>query len=217
MTAPKLCVFDLDGTLIDSLEDLAVSMNVALTRYGLPVHPVDDYRLFVGSGVKNLILRAAAPHPCPEELLAGLREAFDLHYNAHCFDHTRPYPGCMELLGALKEQGVQAAILSNKPDRFVGEIARRLFPEIPFSVVWGNRPEYPIKPDPASLLETIRLSGARPEDCLYIGDSDVDVFTAKNAGVKSCGACWGFRGEEELRSAGVDVLLTHPLDLIRQL
>lgn len=75
MTAPKLCVFDLDGTLIDSLEDLAVSMNVALTRYGLPVHPVDDYRLFVGSGVKNLILRAAAPHPCPEELLAGLREA----------------------------------------------------------------------------------------------------------------------------------------------
>lgn len=210
----KLCIFDLDGTLVDSLEDLAVSMNFALGKHGLPAHPKEAYRLFVGSGVKKLIERAAAPLPCSEALLEALRESFSSYYKDHCFDFTRPYPGCAALLRELSLCGIAVGILSNKPDPFVRQIAEHLFPGFSFSVIWGKREEYPAKPDPTSLLECIRLSGVKRDECFYIGDSDVDILTAKRAGVQSCGAVWGFRGEEELRTAGADFLLKHPLALL---
>lgn len=217
MISIKLCVFDLDGTLINSLEDLADSMNFALSRAALPEHPTDSYKMFVGSGLHNLICRAVSPLPCRHELEDRLRKSFNEYYNDHCFEKTKPYPECMELLEKLEEKGIKTAVLSNKPDEFVCQISSLLFPKHKFSDIRGNRPDNPIKPNPASLLDILNSLGVDKGECLYIGDSDIDIQTAKNAGIKSVGACWGFRGEEELKKAGADILIYSPLELIKNI
>jgi phosphoglycolate phosphatase len=205
----RFCVFDLDGTLVDSLADLAAATNKALARHGLPQHPVQSYRRFVGDGVVQL-LRRAAPQGSTDVLLKELHEEFDDYYGAHCFDQTRPYQGCGELLRRLAEAGVRTAVLSNKPDAFACKIVQRLFPDAAFFSVCGSRAGVPKKPDPAALNRMILQAGVPKEQCLYVGDSDVDVMTAHNAGVRCCGALWGFRGREELQNAGADCLAQDP-------
>ena len=212
----QFCIFDLDGTLVNSLEDLAAATNHALRQQGFPTHPTDAYRHFVGDGIL-MLLRRAAPEGTGQEILEQLHRGFDEYYAAHCFDHTRPYPGCAELLEILSQKGVACAVLSNTPDEFVGEIVKRLYPDFSFSSVFGKRPGFEKKPDPAALNEMIRQQGVSKKSCLYIGDSNVDVYTAHNAGIRCCGALWGFRGYEELKQAGADYLAATPMDICRYL
>lgn len=209
----RFCIFDLDGTLANSLQDLADSTNFALQSMGYPTHPLECYRHFVGDGIV-MLMRRAAPEGVEDEVIKRLHDAFDRHYSMHCFDHTLPYEGCPELLRRLEEQGVRTAVLSNKPDEFAGEIVRRLYPQAHFSAVFGKREGYEKKPDPAALNGMIRQSGIPKEQCLYIGDSNVDVFTAHNAGIPCCGALWGFRGYQELQDAGADAFAAQPLDVL---
>lgn len=211
----EFCIFDLDGTLLDTLEDLAVSVNYALEKNGLPQHPIDSYRYFVGDGVLTLIRRASGSGD--EGLVKALKADFDRYYNVHRFDRTRPYDGARELLEALAKRNIPAAVLSNKPDEFVGDLMKRYFPGIFFFAAVGKRPGVAKKPDPAALNQLIAQKGAEKPACLYVGDSNVDVETAHNAGIRCCGAEWGFRGYRELKEAGADCFAKVPLDVLAAL
>lgn len=197
----KAVVFDLDGTLVDTLYDLANSTNEGLKKAHLPTHPIEAYKRFVGNGRDKLVQRAAGN--CSDEAkLRIVRETFDSHYALHCNDNVRAYDGCAEMLSKLKQLGIKTAVLSNKPDEFVAEILSNVYPDHIFTAAWGKRPEFPVKPDPSALLSLLDKIGVLPCECLYVGDSDVDVYTAKNAGVAMLGVEWGFRGRAELEKAG---------------
>ncbi len=211
----RAVIFDLDGTLIDTLEDLADATNETLRRRGYPAWPVDDYRHMVGDGARKLIERALGEKATPsltDELLA----AFLLQYDANCLNKTRPYPGIPACLETLRAGGIRLAVVTNKPEKQARKIVQALFDKALFTHVLGGRPDRPKKPDPGAVLEVMAAWGAEPSQTLYVGDSDVDVFTAHNAGVAAAGACWGFRGKEELRLAGAEILLDSPLDLIAE-
>lgn len=209
----KLCIFDLDGTLIDSVEDLADSTNYALRRRGLPVHPVKSYYTFVGNGIPKLIERASGIR----EGEPGYHEIFDdfmQYYNAHSMDKTTVYDGMPQVVQKLNDRGILCAVLSNKADIFVKELMEKLFPPGSFVRVQGKREDYPAKPHPASLNALVQELKTCKSDCIYVGDSDVDVYTAHNAGIKCIGAEWGFRGREELSDAGADYLAQKPFDIL---
>lgn len=198
-------IFDLDGTLINSLEDLADATNHALTAQGFPAHPLEQYRYFVGNGADKLIERALGKHNTPENF-AAVKAGFRAYYDVHCFDKTHAYPGIPELLSWLAGQGIQTAVLSNKPHEFVVQIVKRLFSEHVFSVVLGNRAEFPTKPDPAQANYAISQMRVDRADCLFVGDSGVDMLTAGNLGVAGAGVTWGFREEQELLENGADYI-----------
>lgn len=214
MSKYKIIVFDLDGTLADSLTDLAQSTNKGLEKAGLPTHNIPAYRRFVGNGRDMLIRRAMGSFADNEELAKIVRETFDYEYKIHCNDNTRAYEGCGQMLQSLTEAGVKTAVLSNKPDEFVGDILRRLYPGHSFAAAWGKKPGLPKKPDGTSLGRMLEALGFKPEECLYVGDSDVDVFTAANAGVDMLGVEWGFRGREELLAAGADAVVKTPPQIL---
>ena len=214
MSKYDVCVFDLDGTLIDSLGDLAVCCNEALQLHDLPAHPVDSYRYFVGSGIKNLIKRSMGDKADDEKLVTSVYKAFKLLYNEKCLELTKPYKGVSALLSQLRHSGIKVAVLSNKADEFAKRIVDELFDENEFDLVWGKKEEYPIKPAPDSLLAILDKFDCKKNKCLYIGDSDVDVITAKNADVDFCGAEWGFRGKDELLSAGAKKIAVKPGEIL---
>lgn len=199
----KLVVFDLDGTVADTLEDLAVSVNHALSDQGLPTYPVDDYRHFVGNGADNLI-RTVLADRYTDERFDAVKSRFQTYYAAHSRDCTKAYPGVAQLLGELRRRGIRTAVISNKPDAFVPGILSALYPEHHFDLVWGQQERFPRKPAPDALTAAIAALGADREHTLYVGDSDVDVAFAHAAGVSVCGVEWGFRGREELTRAGAD-------------
>ena len=191
----RLAILDLDGTLLDTLDDLAASVNHALAVVGRPARTRSEIESFVGEGARLLLERAVAPHA---ELAAPALAAGWRHYDEHCLDRTRPFPGIPELL---TRSGRRLAVHTNKP----GRAARHLFKGLGlldrFAVVIGGD-EAPRKPDPAGTLDIMRRLGARPEDTVFIGDSPTDVRTARNAGVTMVGVTWGFRPQAELRAAG---------------
>ena len=197
----KLAVFDLDGTLVDSLTDLALSVNKGLKKAGLPEHPIEKYNKFVGNG-REMLIRRAIGEGCTEELFDSVIGTFDREYRLHCNDNTAAYDGCAEMLERLASGGIYTAVLSNKPDEFVAQILQRLYPGHTFLEAWGQKPQYKCKPDPEALHAMLALHGISPDECISVGDSDVDVFTAQNSGVKMAGVSWGFRGREELLNAG---------------
>lgn len=209
----ELCVFDLDGTLVDSLEDLADSTNYALKKNGFQTYPKDVYRNFVGDGVPMLIKRALGRLDTPEAENMLLSD-FNMYYSAHYADHTRPYGGNIKLIEELNARAVRCAVLSNKPDNFVKTIVAKLMPDIEFSWVQGKTEGFPKKPDPAALNFIMASLGVKPENTLYIGDSDVDIFTGKNAGVRTCGVLWGFRGRAELEKAGAYRIASEPKEIL---
>ena len=209
----RLAAFDLDGTLADTLADLAAAVNHALSIRGLPTYPADEYRYFVGNGADNLIRTVLRENFTPE-LAARVKADFSAYYAEHSLDYTREYPGIAGLLRELEESGVMTAVISNKPNAFVPGILRKLYPDHRFSLEWGQQEELPRKPAPDALLKAIGLLGAEKTEVLYIGDSNVDVRFGHNAGVKVCGVSWGFRGERELREAGADVIV-HNADELR--
>ena len=211
----RLCIFDLDGTLIDSLYDLADAMNHALRKNGLCTHEREKYRFMVGSGISVLADRAmVVPEGTSDELKKAVLADFNKYYSAHSIDFTRPYDGIPELLSELDKKSIASCVLSNKPDEFAVRIVSALFPGRSFAAVWGKRPEFPRKPDPTSVYEMLRELDIPACDCLYIGDSNIDMQTAKNAGLESIGVSWGFRPVSELIEAGADHIAGKPSDIL---
>lgn len=202
MTKYKLVVFDLDGTLVNSLTDLAIATNKGLEKAGLPIHETEAYKKFVGNGRDKLIDRAMGEAHRDAATRKIVMDEFDGYYNRHLNDNTVAYDGCAEMLREIGKMGVKTGVLSNKPDEFVAKILEKCYPDYSFDAAWGKRADFSPKPDPASLNAMLSELNVSLEECLYIGDSDVDVFTAANAGVDMIGVEWGFRGREELVSAG---------------
>ena len=208
----KLVVFDLDGTVADTLKDLGTAMNAALSSEDLPVYPIEEYRRFVGNGIDNLV-RVTMAEACTPEGAARVKDFFQAYYADHYLDYTTAYDGIGSLLHRLADDGVRTAVISNKPDRFVPDILAALFPDHRFAYAWGKREEFPRKPSPESLEALIALCGFDKSEVLYVGDSDVDVIFAHNAGVRVCGVSWGFRGADELRAAGADRIVNSTKEL----
>jgi phosphoglycolate phosphatase len=210
-------VFDLDGTLLDTLEDLADSMNGTLSSFGYPVHPDEAYKIMVGNGWRRLVEvavgSACSPSALSEELVTKMLADFSDRYYRAWNNKTRPYPGISDMLDRLSADGIPVAVLSNKADAMTKLVVAHYFPGIRFAAVYGQRPCVPAKPDPSSALEISGLLGVAPSRTVYLGDSGVDMATATNAGMYAAGVLWGFRGREELQEAGARVLLDKPEDI----
>ena len=217
MAAYSTVVFDLDGTLLDTLEDLTVSTNAALSAHGMPSHPIEDVRRFVGNGIALLIHRAV-PAQTPASVEAAVLEDFKRHYGAHCEDHTGPYTGVPELLARLRDAGLALAVVSNKADFAVQELVARQFPGT-FDAVLGENEAAGIskKPAPAMVEAALARMGRGREGLVYVGDSEVDVQTAANAGCPCVSCTWGFRTRAELVAAGATTFVDTPEELGRVL
>ncbi len=210
----KAILFDLDGTLLDTLEDLGNSVNGVLEKRDLPTHTLDEYRYFVGDGTAMLITRALPQGNRNDETvracLEELREAYGRNWNVN----TRPYEGIPEMLDALTEHGLKMAVLSNKQHEFTTLCVADLLPNWTFDVVFGQRDEVRRKPDPAGAVEVAERLNLPPADFLYLGDSAVDMKTATAAGMFPVGVLWGFRPAEELLEGGAQALIERPLDIL---
>lgn len=203
----KAAIFDLDGTLLNTLEDVVNTCNYALKKCNFKTHSIEEYKVFVGDGRSKLIERIVPDeYKGNDEVKNKVLRLFDEYYSGHMLDMTKPYEGICEMLKSLKEKGVKLAVVSNKPDEFVGGIVKKYFGDT-FEIVHGQRTNYPVKPDPTTVYEVIEYFGIKLNESIYVGDSNVDIYTAKNAKVKSIGVAWGFRGEEELREAGADYIV----------
>ena len=209
----KAFLFDLDGTLIDSLEDIGQACNDVLARHGYPVHPMPKYRFYVGRGFNKLVGDAL---PADESArlsagdLAALVAEARAQYGKNMCVRTKPYTGITEALLELARQGHALAVLSNKPDDLTVALIRRYFPAVPFAIVRGGREGVPLKPEADAPLDMLRQLSVLPASSFYVGDSNVDVFTARNAGMTSIGVAWGFRGVDELRAARADHVIDTP-------
>ncbi|NOK39153.1 HAD family hydrolase [Corallococcus exercitus] len=211
----RAVLFDLDGTLVDSLGDIATAMNHALEQHGLPTHPEAAYLRFVGEGVAKLAERAtgsAAP-----VLQGQVLATYHAYYDAHLFDRTRAYPGVEDALVALAADGVRLGVLSNKSDDFVKRLAARLLPGVRFTAVYGERPGIPRKPDPTAALALAAELGVAPEACGFVGDTSVDMDTAKAAGMYGVGVTWGFRTAAELHAHGARAVVSSAGELLAAL
>lgn len=206
-------IFDLDGTLVDSLEGIAASLNRALASIGLPTHPLAAVRGFIGNGARILVQRAV-PLGSEESLVSEMEAAFKDDYELRWPEGTFPYAGILPLLVQLQCTGYPLAVLSNKPHEFTTEIVARLFPGIQFTVVLGQRTGIAHKPDPAGAQEICRELGLLPRECTLIGDSTVDIATAHNACMESVAVTWGFHDRAELVAAMPGNIATSPADLL---
>src|SRR6056297_2946169 len=206
--------FDLDGTLLYTLEDIAYAANHVLSKYGFPLYKLDDYRHFVGDGVYMLVSRALPESYRNEALIQKFIEDFSLIYDKQWNKNTRPYPGIQELLKELKQRGLKLAILSNKPDRFTQLCIKEFFSDIHFDLVLGQREDLPIKPDPDLSIFFLTNLQSSPDKTLFVGDTEVDILTAINGDMIPAGVLWGYRGRKELKKAGASFWFENPSDLI---
>ena len=214
----KAVLFDLDGTLLNTLDDIAESANFVLERFGYPTHSVDAYRYFVGNGVDNLLKVILPEEAHTDETLQSMKKIYLERYGAHSLDKTRPYDGVPEMAAELKSMPLKLAVVSNKPDAESQFTVSRIFAEGTFDIVAGGRSGVPLKPDPAIVNNVLDAFGIPPAEALMVGDTSVDLLTAKNAGCASVGVLWGFR-PEEVSSSGADFVIAHPselTDLIRR-
>ncbi len=215
---PRAVIFDLDGTLLDTLRDLAYCVNETLAWFGFPTHPVEDYKQMVGTGARRLIEissgRDADPSSVSAEQVDGMLARFSAAYSDRWNRETCPYDGVPEMLRALTVAGVPLAVLSNKADPMTRRMVAHFFPGVPFASVIGQRPGIPNKPDPASALEIAGQIGLDPSMMAYVGDSGSDMTTAHRAGMMAVGVLWGFRDREELETAGAVSLFESPAELV---
>lgn len=211
----KTYIFDLDGTLVNSLYDLADSMNAALEQGGFPTFEIENYKYFVGNGTLKLVERTLPQRYRTEENIAVYHRRFADEYNKRCLNKTLPYEGIIDVLKKLKENGAQLAVASNKPDKFAKFIVEKLFGENFFDIAMGKKDGVPTKPSPDILYDILNKLGAVRSEAIMIGDSDVDVITAHNAGIKCAGVLWGFRNESELNAASADIILEKPEDILK--
>ena len=203
----KLVIFDLDGTLLDTIADLAESANYALKQLGYPTHNVETIRTFVGNGINKLLERALPAHEQTEENVMRMRSHFVPYYDIHNADLSSPYPGIVSLLEDLQAKGILLGVASNKYQAATVKLVKQYFPTIDFVEILGQREGINVKPDPTIVFDILQKTDVSKEDVLYVGDSGVDMQTAINAGVDAVGVTWGFRPRAELESF-------HPMGLI---
>lgn len=213
----KLAIFDLDGTLLDTIGDLAASCDAVMQMNGLPQHTTDEYRQMVGRGILRLVEAAIPEQMRLPEYVEKVRRDFVAYYLDHIDLHTHPYNGIPELINAMTERGVKIAVASNKFQAGTERLIRSFFPGVEFVAVLGQRVGVPLKPDPQIDLEIIEAAGVEPSETLHIGDSGVDMQTAHAAGVRAVGVTWGFRSREELAESGADVIVDHPEEILNLL
>lgn len=212
----KACIFDLDGTLTNTLESLAYSVKATLREMDLPEITTEQCRRFVGDGARVLMERALKA--VGEKELSRLEESLTVYrriFDANCTYHVTPYQGILPLLEELRKAGVRLAVLSNKPHEQTVKVVREIFGADAFDYVSGQQEGIQKKPDPAGVKHIMETLGVKPKDCLYVGDSEVDVQTGQNAGVKTVIVTWGFRTREELKSAGAETLIDSPDELLQ--
>lgn len=206
-------IFDLDGTLLNTLGDLRAATNHALEVRGLPPHSMEEIRQFIGNGIR-LLIRRAMPEGTTEAEIDAALDDFKAYYAAHIHDRTVPYDGIPQLLTALRKRGIQVAVLSNKIDSASQQLIEYFFPG-KTDVVFGEHVGVPRKPDPTSCRMVMQQLGVQPEQVLYVGDSGTDMQTAKNAGLYAVGVTWGFRSKEVLLKYGADVLVHRPEQILQ--
>ena len=209
----KAVLFDLDGTLTNTLEDISTAMNRALALHNLPGWETQEYCYLVGNGARILAQRAVREH---QELAEAVLADYQAYYEKHALDKTRPYEGIPELLHALAERNLKLVVLSNKPDADTKNVIHHFFPDVPWSCVRGQVEGVPVKPDQAGALLAAEEIGVAPADFLYLGDTKVDMTCARNAGMKPVGVLWGFRTAQELLDNGAQVLIAKPMELLEK-
>ena len=208
----KFYIFDLDGTLLNTLDDLWASVNHSLAQNYLPPRSKEEVRSFLGNGAKEL-LRKSVPSDCDDQTFEQVFACFRQHYVAHAMDTTRPYEGVIELLAQLKNKGIRTAIVSNKPNAAVQELYHHFFEDV-VDIAIGECPEVRRKPSPDMLLKALEQLGCSQEDALYVGDSEVDIATASNSGLPCISVSWGFRDRDFLLTHGATVIIDHPSELL---
>ena len=195
----KLVLWDLDGTLINTIEDLGAAVNHALQKRSLPLHGLQEYTKMVGHGVRNLVTQALpASLQADETLIDSVLADFRAYYCAHIDDYTRPYPGIPELLTRLQARGIKMAVASNKFQEGTEQLVGKFFPDIDFVAVLGNRPGYPLKPSPEIVQDVLSRAGLAPEEAIMVGDSPTDMQTAANGGIEAIAVTWGYRSAAQL-------------------
>lgn len=207
-------LFDLDGTLLDSLEGIALAMNAVLSEQGWVTHPTAAYATMVGNGIEEMVERAISPHMTAGEIFSSLVADYRRHYSRLWLQHSPPYPGIEELLAFLVKKSMALAVLSNKRDDFCKNMVAHFFPGIKFAEVCGMLPGVAQKPDPSTALAIAQRLNIAAERFLYLGDTDVDMQTACSAGMFAGGVAWGFRSVVELKAAGARKIFNHPGDVI---
>ena len=210
----KLVIFDLDGTLLNTIEDLGQAANYALERNGYATHSMASYPYFVGNGVRRLMTRVLPEDARDDDTVDRLLGDFMEYYNEHCIDYTKPYNGMPELLQDLRDMGVTMAVASNKYQKAVDKIIPHYYPDINFIAVQGQQEGINVKPDPSIVFAILAKAQVAKADALYIGDSGVDMETARRACIDSVGVTWGFRSKKELVEYHADVIVNNPTDII---
>lgn len=209
-----LIIFDLDGTLLNTIEDLGYATNHALATLGFPTHPMAAYPSMVGNGVRKLLQRALPSGHDTDEQIEKLRTVFTQYYDEHCTDHSAPYPGIAELLSELQDKDIKLAVASNKYHEAVVRLIKHYFPDIEWSAIMGQKEGVPVKPDPSIVFEILSCCPTPKSDVLYVGDSGVDMETARRACVESVGVTWGFRPASELRAYYADHIVQSPEEIL---
>lgn len=213
----KAVMFDLDGTLLNTIEDLTDAMNAMLGKHGFSAHSVDACKYFVGDGVEQFVQRALPAEHRDAATIAAVAKEYKVEYGKRWDAKTRPYDGIVPLLDALAARGLKLTVFSNKPDEFTKLTVQKFLPGVAFDAVAGAKTHVPKKPDPSGALEVALALDIKPAEFLYVGDTNTDMQTARSAGMFAVGATWGFRTPEELLSSGAQVLIDHPMDLLKLL
>jgi phosphoglycolate phosphatase len=209
----KAFIFDLDGTLANSIYDIGDSVNYLLAQRGLPLHTYDEYLTYMGMGIGVTLSRAMPGYnDLPEKKKIMLRKAYAAHNAEHCLDKTRPYDGMTETLKALAGRGAALGVFSNKPQVLVSKITANIFKEFSFAFALGDVEGQPMKPDPSRMLSELEKLHIKAEESVFVGDGKPDIATAKRAGMLACGVAWGFKGLEELE--GADLIISKPQELL---
>ena len=214
----RLVIFDLDGTLLDTREDIAASCNYALRMCGCPERKLEEYNMMVGRGICNLFRSALPEDKRTEEMVLEMKSHFVPHYNVHLADRTKPYPGIIRMLDSLAEKGISFAVASNKYQEGTEILVRKYFSGYRFTTILGQREGHPLKPDPAIVYDAMNsIEGLTEDHTVYCGDSDVDMKTGQNAGVRTIGVAWGFRTREELAGCNPWLLVEKPEEIVNAL
>ncbi len=209
----KAVIFDLDGTLLNTIDDLSNSVNYVLKKHNYPTFSVEEYKYKVGNGMKKLIERALPKSEKSEEKVEEILAEFMVYYSEHKTDNTAPYKDIETLLITLKQKGIKTAVLTNKAHESAKPLISKYFPEL-FDVVCGQKQGVPTKPDPTSVFEVMKELDVSADECLYLGDSGVDMQTAENANIFAIGVLWGFRKADELEQNGAKAIIKQPLELL---